>query len=67
MSETLTGQCFCGAVRYRLAVAAHVRPLLPLPDCQRQAGSAFAINALIERDRIALDVRRTRRPRDEDR
>ncbi|HUB14040.1 MAG TPA: GFA family protein [Acetobacteraceae bacterium] len=48
MTDLLEGGCACGAVRYRLGSApmfVHCR------DCQRQVGSAFAINALIEADR----------------
>lgn len=49
-----TGACFCGAVRYALSSdplfvhACHCR------DCQKQTGGPFAVNALIERDRIVL-------------
>ena len=54
MPPTFEGGCFCGAVRYRL----NSRPMFVhcchCRDCQRQAGSAFVVNALIETDRIAL-------------
>lgn len=47
------GRCTCGAVRYRLMA----RPLFVhachCSWCQRETGSAFAVNALIETDRIA--------------
>lgn len=46
------GGCACGAVRYRLAsdpIFVHCCHCL---NCQRQTGSAFVINALIETDRI---------------
>lgn len=51
---TLTGACFCGAVRYRLERAAMFVHCCHCRDCQKQTGSAFAINALIERSCIAL-------------
>jgi hypothetical protein len=52
--KTLEGQCACGMVRYRL----NSRPMFVhcchCHDCQRQTGSVFGLNALIETDRIAL-------------
>ena len=50
----LSGSCFCGAVPYRLETAPMFVHCCHCRDCQRQTGSAFAINALIETDRIAL-------------
>ncbi len=49
----LEGGCFCGAVRYTLASAPMFVNCCHCRDCQRQTGGAFAINALIETDRIA--------------
>jgi hypothetical protein len=50
----MEGGCTCGAVRYRLAS----RPLFVncchCRWCQRETGSAFAINAMIEADRVAI-------------
>jgi hypothetical protein len=47
-SDYLEGGCACGAIRYRLTA----RPMFVhcghCRDCQRQTGSAFVINALIE-------------------
>lgn len=54
MSNTHEGQCFCGAVRYRLTSRPMFVHCCHCTDCQKQAGSAFAINALIERDRVEL-------------
>jgi hypothetical protein len=51
---TLTGSCFCGAVRYRLTRAPMFVHCCHCRDCQKQTGGAFAINALIERSSIAL-------------
>ena len=50
----LDGGCTCGAVRYRLKA----RPLFVhcchCTWCQRETGSAFAVNALIEASNVAL-------------
>jgi hypothetical protein len=54
MGEMLEGGCHCGAVRYRITSdpiyvnGCHCR------DCQTLTGSAFAINAMIEDDRIEI-------------
>jgi hypothetical protein len=48
------GGCACGAVRYRLNSKPMFVHCCHCRDCQRQTGSAFVINALIETDRIAL-------------
>ena len=50
----ITGSCFCGFVRYRLETPPLFVHCCHCTDCQKQTGSAFAINALIERDRITL-------------
>ena len=54
MANGLEGGCACGAVRYRLASAPMFVHCCHCRDCQRQTGSAFVLNALIETDRIAL-------------
>jgi hypothetical protein len=48
----LQGGCACGAVRYRLETAPMFVHCCHCRDCQRQTGSAFVLNALIETDRI---------------
>ncbi|HLI12510.1 MAG TPA: GFA family protein [Alphaproteobacteria bacterium] len=50
----LIGACFCGAVAYRLETAPMFVHCCHCRDCQRQTGSAFVINALIEADRLTL-------------
>jgi hypothetical protein len=50
----LTGGCACGKVRYRLGSAPMFVNCCHCRDCQRQTGSAFVLNALIETDRIVL-------------
>ena len=54
MEAQMTGSCFCGAVRYRLTSAPMFVHCCHCLDCQKQTGGAFAINAIIERDRIEL-------------
>jgi hypothetical protein len=52
MEATLKGRCACGAVRYRLASDPMFVHCCHCQDCQRQTGSAFVLNALIETDRV---------------
>jgi len=46
------GGCACGAVRYRLQGRPMFVHCCHCRDCQRQTGSAFVVNALIETTRI---------------
>lgn len=48
------GRCACGTVRYRLNAKPMFVHCCHCRDCQRQTGSAFVINAIIETDRIEL-------------
>jgi hypothetical protein len=52
--ETFDGRCTCGAVRYRMLS----RPLFVhcchCRWCQRETGASFALNAMIEADRVIL-------------
>ncbi len=50
----LEGRCHCGDVRYRLASRPMFAHCCHCLDCQRQTGSAFVLNAIIEADRIEL-------------
>src|ERR1700730_16754338 len=54
MMATFEGGCACGAVRYRLTSGPMFVNCCHCRDCQRQVGSAFVINAIIETDRIEL-------------
>ena len=53
-SDQYDGGCACGHVRYRM----HSQPMIVhcchCSWCQRQNGSAFAVNALIETDRVEI-------------
>ncbi|WP_129791688.1 GFA family protein [Sphingosinicella sp. CPCC 101087] len=46
------GRCACGEVRYRMTSAPMFVHACHCTECQRLSGSAFALNALIEADRI---------------
>jgi hypothetical protein len=48
------GGCACGALRYRLASEPMFVHCCHCLNCQRQTGSAFVINLLIEADRVEL-------------
>jgi len=48
------GGCACGEVRYRLTSEPLFVHCCHCLNCQRQTGSAFVINVLIETDRIEL-------------
>lgn len=52
MGTGLTGGCACGEVRYELLSPPMFVHCCHCRDCQRQTGSAFVVNALIETDRI---------------
>jgi hypothetical protein len=54
MSAQREGGCACGAVRYRLTSDPLFVHCCHCLNCQRQTGSAFVINALIEADRVEL-------------
>ena len=53
-AEQYDGHCTCGAVRYRITS----RPLFVhcchCRWCQRESGAAFALNAMVEADRVIL-------------
>jgi hypothetical protein len=48
------GGCACGEVRYRLTSDPLFTHCCHCLNCQRQTGSAFVINLLIETDRVEL-------------
>ena len=56
MSTTREGGCACGAVRYRLSSEPLFTHCCHCLNCQRQTGSAFVINLLIEADRMELQA-----------
>ena len=62
------GGCACGAVRYRLTSEPLFVHCCHCVNCQRQTGSAFVINVLIETDRVEVvagDLQPVDAPRDD--
>jgi len=54
MQNLHEGGCACGQVRYRLRTPPLFVHCCHCHDCQRQTGSAFVLNALIETDRVEI-------------
>ena len=54
MSVQRDGGCACGALRYRLASGPMFIHCCHCLNCQRQTGSAFVINLLIEAERVEV-------------
>jgi hypothetical protein len=54
MSTAREGGCACGQVRYRLTSDPLFTHCCHCLNCQRQTGSAFVINLLIEADRVEM-------------
>jgi hypothetical protein len=54
MSDTRTGGCLCGAVRYTLAWPPQALVVCHCSDCQKQAGSAFSVVGVSARGDIAV-------------
>ena len=50
----LDGGCACRAVRYRLTTAPIIVHCCHCRWCQRETGASFALNAMIESDRVLL-------------
>ena len=48
------GGCSCGAVRYRVSAEPMFVHCCHCEDCQRQSGSAFVVNALVETSSVEL-------------
>jgi hypothetical protein len=51
---TYEGGCECGAVRYRITDEPMFVNCCHCRDCQKITGSAFAINGMIESDRVEV-------------
>ena len=50
----LDGKCTCGAVRYRMTSKPLFVHCCHCRWCQRETGASFALNAMIEADRVVL-------------
>ncbi|MGD8384425.1 MAG: GFA family protein [Lysobacterales bacterium] len=53
-TKTFSGGCTCGRVRYRMESSPLFVHCCHCRWCQRETGSAFALNAMIESDRVTL-------------
>ncbi|MGH8128060.1 MAG: GFA family protein [Gammaproteobacteria bacterium] len=53
-AQTFDGGCTCGAVRYRMTSPPMFVHCCHCRWCQRETGTAFALNAMIEADRVTL-------------
>jgi hypothetical protein len=53
-STSYDGGCLCGFVRYRMTTTPLFVHCCHCRWCQRQTGSSFALNALIEPDRVQV-------------
>src|SRR6266581_6183957 len=53
-SASLEGHCTCGAIRYRMTSKPLFVHCCHCRWCQRETGASFALNALIESDRVQL-------------
>lgn len=54
MTEAIEGGCFCGLVRYRLKARPMFVHCCHCSDCQRQLGSAFVINGIVEAENVEI-------------
>jgi len=54
MNWPIEGGCGCRAVRYRMESAPLVVNCCHCRWCQRESGAAFALNAMIETDRVTV-------------
>ena len=52
--QTFEGGCTCRAIRYRMTSRPLIVHCCHCRWCQRETGSAFALNALIESERVLL-------------
>ena len=52
--NVMEGSCTCGAVRYRLKAQPLFVHCCHCTWCQRESGSAFAVNAFIEASQVEL-------------
>jgi hypothetical protein len=52
--QHLDGGCTCGAVRFRMTSGPIFVHCCHCRWCQRESGASFALNAMIESDRVVL-------------
>jgi hypothetical protein len=54
--QQIAGACACGEIQFRLTGAPIVTHACHCTQCQRETGSAFAVNLMIEADRLVVDA-----------
>jgi hypothetical protein len=54
MSETRSGGCLCGAVRYEASWPPVATAVCHCKNCQKQAGSALSVIAVFPRDGLSI-------------
>lgn len=54
MTDRVEGGCSCGEIRYEVLVSPMIVHCCHCRWCQRQTGTAFALNALIEADQVRV-------------
>ena len=54
MSDVHEGRCACGETQYRMNGPPLIVHACHCTECQRLSGAAFAVNAMIETDRLEL-------------
>jgi hypothetical protein len=52
--DSMQGGCTCGGVPYRVTSAPMIVHCCRCRWCQRETGASFALNAMIESDRVEL-------------
>ncbi len=52
--STYDGGCTCGAIRYRMEAKPIIVHCCHCHWCQRETGASYALNAMIEADRVTL-------------
>ncbi|SHK41428.1 Uncharacterized conserved protein [Shimia gijangensis] len=53
--ERYSGSCGCGQLTYRLSSGPMIVHCCHCKECQKQTGSAYVLNAIIEADRVTWD------------
>jgi len=54
MTETITGGCLCGQVRYEIKSEPRLQLACHCANCRKQSGSAFSMSALVPREDITI-------------
>lgn len=53
-AETASGSCLCGKISYALTSAPLLTGLCHCTHCQKQSGSAFSVNMVVQRASLAI-------------